>query len=185
MALIRSVDTRPELVVRRIAHAAGLRFRLHRRDLTRLPTKFDPSHITGWKYAEFIRSMFNAEMQAAMQIRNIGRARQDRLQFRQFLYFAYRDNARMCTIGWIFDAVEGAEVLESAKIDKLEAYRPGETHFLIDPPVITPVETRHVNRQLPYAEGAGLVCPGLSREELDKYAKLYRHYPLFYEVTEA
>jgi hypothetical protein len=152
---------------------------------TRLPTGFGAPHLVGWKYADFIRSMFVDEMQAVMAVRNTGKAFKDRLQFRQFLYFAYRDNARMCTIGWIFDAAEGTKVLESAKIDKLEAYRPGADHFLINPPVITPVETRHVNRQLPSARGAALVCPGLSKEELDEYAKLYRHYPMFYEVTEA
>lgn len=151
----------------------------------RLPTGFGAPHVAGWKYAEFIRSMFKTEMQAEMLIRNKGKAFKDRLQFRQFMFFAYRDNARMCTIAWLFDAAEGAKMLEVAKLDKLDAYRPEADHFLINPPVITPVETRHVNRQLPSAMGAALVCPGLSKEELDEYAKLYRHYPMFYEVTEA
>jgi DNA mismatch endonuclease (patch repair protein) len=33
MARIRKVDTKPELVVRKLLHAHGFRFRLHRRDL--------------------------------------------------------------------------------------------------------------------------------------------------------
>jgi DNA mismatch endonuclease (patch repair protein) len=37
MRRIRKVDTKPELAVRRAAHAAGLRFRLHRRDLPGSP----------------------------------------------------------------------------------------------------------------------------------------------------
>jgi DNA mismatch endonuclease (patch repair protein) len=37
MSMIRAQDTRPELVVRRAAHALGLRFRLHRRDLAGSP----------------------------------------------------------------------------------------------------------------------------------------------------
>ncbi|MEI8394609.1 MAG: hypothetical protein WCF85_07730 [Rhodospirillaceae bacterium] len=37
MARVRSRDTKPELVVRRRLHAAGLRFRLHRRDLPGRP----------------------------------------------------------------------------------------------------------------------------------------------------
>ena len=151
----------------------------------RLPTGFGASEVMGWKYAHFIRSTFKAEMQAEMSIRNKGKAFKDRLQFRQFLFFTYRDNARMCTIGWLFDAAEGTKILESAKLDKLEAYRPDEHYFLINPPVITPVETRHVNRQLPTTGNVALVCPGLRKEELDEYSKLYRHYPLFYEVTEA
>jgi DNA mismatch endonuclease (patch repair protein) len=37
MARIRSKNTKPELIVRRLAHALGYRFRLHRRDLPGKP----------------------------------------------------------------------------------------------------------------------------------------------------
>lgn len=37
MAAIRSANTRPELIVRRLLHAAGFRYRLHRRDLPGKP----------------------------------------------------------------------------------------------------------------------------------------------------
>ena len=37
MSRIRKTDTTPELVVRRLAHALGYRFRLHRRDLPGTP----------------------------------------------------------------------------------------------------------------------------------------------------
>lgn len=37
MALVRGKDTRPEMAVRRMAHAMGYRFRLHRRDLPGCP----------------------------------------------------------------------------------------------------------------------------------------------------
>lgn len=37
MSRIRGKDTKPELVVRRVAHALGYRFRLHRRDLAGAP----------------------------------------------------------------------------------------------------------------------------------------------------
>ncbi len=37
MSRIRGKDTKPELVVRRLAHRMGLRFRLHRKDLPGTP----------------------------------------------------------------------------------------------------------------------------------------------------
>jgi DNA mismatch endonuclease (patch repair protein) len=37
MSRIRGKDTKPELTVRRLAHALGYRFRLHRRDLPGVP----------------------------------------------------------------------------------------------------------------------------------------------------
>ena len=37
MAAIRSANTRPEIIVRKLLHAAGFRYRLHRRDLPGKP----------------------------------------------------------------------------------------------------------------------------------------------------
>jgi DNA mismatch endonuclease (patch repair protein) len=43
MALVRSKDTKPELLVRRITHRAGYRFRLHRADLPGRPDLVFPA----------------------------------------------------------------------------------------------------------------------------------------------
>lgn len=43
MSRIRSKDTKPEFVVRRIAHKIGFRFRLHRKDLPGKPDLTFPS----------------------------------------------------------------------------------------------------------------------------------------------
>lgn len=43
MALIRSKNTKPEMVVRRLAHKLGFRFRLHRKDLPGRPDMSFPS----------------------------------------------------------------------------------------------------------------------------------------------
>jgi DNA mismatch endonuclease (patch repair protein) len=44
MALIRGKDTKPEMVVRRLIHELGYRFRLHRRDLPGHPDLVLPRH---------------------------------------------------------------------------------------------------------------------------------------------
>jgi DNA mismatch endonuclease (patch repair protein) len=46
MARIRSRDTSPEIAARRVLHAAGFRFRLHRRDLPGSPDIVLPRHRT-------------------------------------------------------------------------------------------------------------------------------------------
>lgn len=43
MSRVRGRDTKPELLVRRIAHGLGYRFRLHRRDLPGVPDIVFPS----------------------------------------------------------------------------------------------------------------------------------------------
>jgi DNA mismatch endonuclease, patch repair protein len=54
MAQIRDRDTGPELRVRRALHAAGLRFRLHRRDLPGRPDIVLPR----WRTVVFVHGCF-------------------------------------------------------------------------------------------------------------------------------
>lgn len=54
MAKIRGRDTGPEMLVRRAAHALGLRFRLHRRDLPGTPDLVFP----GRRIALFVHGCF-------------------------------------------------------------------------------------------------------------------------------
>jgi len=44
MSRIRGRDTKPEIVVRKLVHALGYRFRLHRRDLPGVPDLVLPKH---------------------------------------------------------------------------------------------------------------------------------------------
>ena len=46
MAAVRSRNTKPELIVRRMLHALGFRFRLHRRDLPGTPDIVLPKYRT-------------------------------------------------------------------------------------------------------------------------------------------
>lgn len=54
MSRVRSIDTSPELRVRRTAHAMGFRFRLHRRDLPGTPDIVFPKY----KVAVFVHGCF-------------------------------------------------------------------------------------------------------------------------------
>lgn len=54
MSRVRGRDTAPELRVRRAAHALGLRFRLHRKDLPGTPDLVFPR----WKIAVFVHGCF-------------------------------------------------------------------------------------------------------------------------------
>ena len=54
MSKIRSRDTKPELRVRKAAHALGLRFRLHRKDLPGTPDLVFPK----WRTVVFVHGCF-------------------------------------------------------------------------------------------------------------------------------
>lgn len=54
MSRVGGKNTTPEMVVRRIAHSLGLRFRLHRKDLPGTPDVVFPK----WKVAIFVHGCF-------------------------------------------------------------------------------------------------------------------------------
>lgn len=54
MSRIRGKDTKPEMIVRRRLHAAGLRYRLHRRDLPGIPDVVFPKR----RVALFVHGCF-------------------------------------------------------------------------------------------------------------------------------
>lgn len=54
MSRVRAQDTAPEMIVRKVAHALGLRFRLHRRDLPGTPDLVFPKY----KIALFVHGCF-------------------------------------------------------------------------------------------------------------------------------
>jgi DNA mismatch endonuclease (patch repair protein) len=54
MALVRGTDTKPEILVRKVLHALGYRFRLHRRDLPGTPDIVLPRY----KVAVFVHGCF-------------------------------------------------------------------------------------------------------------------------------
>ena len=84
MTLVRSKDTRPERIVRRLAHQLGYRFRLHRRDLPGSPDLTFPArravvfvHGCFWHQHDCPRGArrprTNAEYWSAKLDRNVAR----------------------------------------------------------------------------------------------------------------
>ncbi|MFP5226241.1 MAG: very short patch repair endonuclease [Acidobacteriota bacterium] len=94
MAAIRSRDTQPEVRVRRVLHAMGLRFRLHRRDLPGRPDIVLPKFRTAifvhgcfWhchrcKYGSVIPAT-RAEFWAAKRGGNVARDRRNAAELRR------------------------------------------------------------------------------------------------------
>jgi DNA mismatch endonuclease (patch repair protein) len=88
MSLIRSKDTRPELTIRRLVHARGLRFRKHARQLPGQPDLVfvsakvivfvDGDYWHGWRF-----SSWSGKLSAYWQQKIEGNRRRDRRNFRR------------------------------------------------------------------------------------------------------
>jgi len=95
MSRIRSRNTKPELVVRKLAHARGLRFRIHQQQLPGCPDlAFSRSRVAvfidgdfwhGWRFPRW-----SSKLSAYWEAKIDGNRRRDRSNFR-----------RLRNMGWI------------------------------------------------------------------------------------
>ena len=145
-----------------------------------------PSEVTGvqlgqWGLAEVSYRILLSAVQKTMNDRNAPEKKQAKWRFRQFLHFRYRDGHRMFTVGGILLDPKDDSRLGENPFDDLSFVRTGEDSLLIDPPMLTGREVRHLNQLLPH-EAAELGQPvWLTADDRRKYKEVYRYFPVFAE----
>ncbi|CDX24415.1 DNA mismatch endonuclease of very short patch repair [Mesorhizobium plurifarium] len=115
MRRIRKVDTKPELAVRRAAHAAGLRFRLHRTDLPGSPDLVFPGRRT----ALFVHGCFWHQHEGC----RLSRQPKTRLEYwgpklRRNRERDQQVGASLEELGWHVMTVWECEIADSAMLDR-------------------------------------------------------------------
>lgn len=115
MAAIRGKNTKPELVVRRTLHAAGLRFRLHRRELPGNPDiVFGPIktvvfvHGCFWHYHQCTPRRWPKTRREFWRAKILGNAKRDRRAI-HFLRAA----------GWRVEVVWECELRDARRLNRL------------------------------------------------------------------
>ena len=104
------------------------------------------------------------------------------MDYRQVFNFQYADGARMATIGGIIFESSRAGEIDSCAFADFGYVRDDDRAYLIDPPVLTLREIRHLDSQLPIPSPAKLRAKGLNAEECKRYAELYRYFPHFVDA---
>ena len=124
LAAVRSRDTAPELIVRRLLHGMGLRFRLHGKDLPGCPDIV----LRRWSTVVFVSGCFwhrhsgcryaqdpqrNSEFWQAKFARNVQRDRENKRELRR--------------LGWRVVIVWECEIRDQAKLGRrLRRLFPGD-----------------------------------------------------------
>lgn len=115
MARVRSKNTKPEIVVRRLTHAAGYRFRLHRRDLPGTPDLVFPSR----RKVIFVHGCFwHGHTEATCRLARVPKSRRD-FWISKVQYNRARDVAntrRLITSGWKSLVIWECELRNCAKV---------------------------------------------------------------------
>jgi hypothetical protein len=114
--------------------------------------------------------------------RNALLAAEERVSFRQVLYFEYKDGAQMMTFGGVLVSECELPLFEACAFDKVDFARLEAEPYGIKVPCLTGREIRHLNAQLPAGADTPLIAPGVPEEDIRAYAGMYRYFPEFTEI---
>jgi DNA mismatch endonuclease (patch repair protein) len=114
MSRIRSKNTKPEIVVRKAAHALGLRFRLHRRDLPGTPDLVLPR----WRTAVFVHGCFWHRHGCGSATTPTSNTEYWTAKFERNVQRDARNSAELRKLGWRCVHIWECEVKDPAKLDR-------------------------------------------------------------------
>ncbi|MDG6981830.1 MAG: hypothetical protein JRM74_00025 [Nitrososphaerota archaeon] len=142
-----------------------------------------PQDLDGWGTAKAYRRIISNEMESTLAHRNGLLPIGSKLHYRQLFNFNYRDSSRMLTAGGIIYDEATSHHLDGCQFEMLDFVKPGDVPYLIDAPVLTLKEMRHLDEQLPRAKGGRFVAiNGIPRRDLLNYERLYRYFPSFVDA---
>lgn len=136
--------------------------------------------LAGWGMSKACRSIIHNEIEESLKYRNGGLPKGSRFKYRQLFNFQYEDGAKMLTVGGILHDEGQEHIVDRCAFDKLSFYRPDETPYKIEPPLLTFKEVRALDKLIPIENGQ---CElPLPPSDVAKYEKYYRYFPHFAEA---
>lgn len=146
-----------------------------------------PLGVTGvslgkWGLAKTSAQIAFNEIETVRQSRN-GKLRiADQFSYIPLFNFQYADGAQMTTFGGLLVDTADHKLLNATHFSDLDFVSDQDSPYLIDTPVLTHREIRHLDSVLPRAAPKMNVAKWLPEKERQKYALLYRYFPSFSEV---
>jgi len=132
-----------------------------------------PADINRKKYAPLIWSYIDGAIRDAVGDRI------DDAKYKQILHVRYADGAEMLTVGGLIYRED--EDLRKCDFASLDFVRDGDDPYDLRVPKLTYRERAALDQLLP--EGDLAEAPaGLEQEDVENYAKLYRHAPFYVDV---
>ncbi len=170
--LLVSVNVHPDSERDRLER---FRSRFGDRDQSRVtsPIDLNLSGLPALSYAYLA-----AQVAEAIRIRGAA----DAVTYRQLVHFRYSDGAQMLTVGWLIFSETQAPAVARSRFEDLAFYAPDQTPFSISVPKLTHRERVELDRLLPDGR-LDLAPQELTQEDVDSYAELYRHVPVFVDAV--
>jgi hypothetical protein len=139
-----------------------------------------PGDLGGWRTAGVCRQIVDATIQSTLRDRNAGATADEELRYEQLFNFRYQDGAKMVTVGGVLYRGDQTHLIAKCAFDDFPYVRKASDAYRIEVPNLTFREMRHLNAQLP--DGTGLAAPGVPTQDVETYARVYRHFPAFVDA---
>jgi len=148
-----------------------------------IPPSTTSDQMAKWGTAATFRDVINNMIKHCIIDRNSCRPSGTHFLYSQIFNFHYKDGAPMLTVGGVFYDEGNKEQFEKCCFSNFDFYKDEEEDFLIEIPNLTFKELRELDAQLPSKELEEVELPGVKKEDISKYSKIYRHFPTFAETT--
>lgn len=130
----------------------------------------------------FYRAIVN-EIKEQFAVRNSTLSGPDRILWRQFAHFLYKDSVLMLTVGIVIFTERDNPLFDACSFQSLDFVRADDNSYTIRVPCLTTKEIQRLNSQLPEKDPEKRpVCPGVPEKDIDTYREVYRYFPNFGEV---
>lgn len=148
----------------------------------KVPADVGKGGLTEWGMANVGRRIITNEIMETINQRNGDRPLEKRIKYLPVFNFHYRDHAMMMTAGGLIYDERQSEIVARCKFEDLPFVLQDNAPYTIEVPHLTYRELRHLDRQLPIDDHRRLKAPSIPDTDLEKYARLYRHFPTFAEA---
>lgn len=107
----------------------------------------------------------------------------DKYDYKQVMFFKYKDGAPMLTLGYIFYKNSDYEKIQQCKFERLDFHITGDVPYDIDIPNFTQKEIQSINKMLPDVDLIKRTMSFIHEKDIEKYSRIYRYYPHFLETS--
>jgi hypothetical protein len=141
-------------------------------------------------YYSIIRNVIQLEIEEILDNRNKVEAR-PKYSYKQIFNFLYHDGQAMLTIGGILHSDEDKEKINAMAFENLEYFKENDEYFEIVVPHLTNREIQALDKYLPLfhsdpkvkEEALTALKNIISESAIEKYAKVYRYFPIYKEIA--
>jgi len=149
----------------------------------KVPGKILGKDLEGRNMAHTFCRLIMNEIDQVLRDRNGLCSAEHKLEYQPLFNFHYSDQAKMLTVGGVLYEKQDEATLQQCQFGNLDFVSIDATPYAIEVPVLTPREQRYLDKKLP--QGAieeAIESVGLTEDEIQNYARVYRYCPMFVEV---